>query len=277
MTHLVHILGGDRRMKYAAEHLRAIGWDCRTCAVEGLADSFTLPTSGSECRCWLLPYPAFRGGNIIGTALPPHSLLPYLHSGVTLVGGLLAPLSSPALQAGARVVDVAGDEALAVSGAIATAEGALGLAISQLPCTLFQTSFLVIGYGRIGRILSGYLHGLGADVTVAARRERDRAMSRAAGMKADILGQYRQPLHTYRCIFNTVPSPVLSAEQISHLREDCIVIDLASAPYGIRAADVPLLGARYHLAAGLPGKTAPESAGIQYAEAVVRALRQEEL
>lgn len=275
MTRELHILGGDDRTRYAVEHLAALGWQCRTCAVPNCEDSFALPAP--DAARWLLPYPAFRGGHITGTTLPPEALLSCLHRNTLLAGGMFSEISERAQAAGARVIDLAADEALAVSGAVATAEGALGLAIQRLPCTLFGAPCLVVGYGRVGRILSGRLHALGAAVTVAARNPRDRAFVRAMGMAAEVTCTYHKPLNTYRCVFNTVPHPIFTKEQLLQLRPDCIVLELASAPYGIRAADAALLGSRYQVAAGLPGKTAPESAGIQFAEAVNRALEQEEL
>ena len=54
--------------------------------------------------------------------------------------------------------------------AIATAEGAVALAMREQNTTLFDTRCVVLGYGRCGSALCRRLAALGAHVTAAARR-----------------------------------------------------------------------------------------------------------
>ena len=51
-----------------------------------------------------------------------------------------------------------------------TAEGAIQLAMEELPITLHGARVLVIGYGRLGRVLADRLAGLKARVSVAVCR-----------------------------------------------------------------------------------------------------------
>ena len=54
--------------------------------------------------------------------------------------------------------------------AVPTAEGAIQIAMEELPITLHGAKTLVIGYGRLGKLLSHRLSAMGAKVSVAARK-----------------------------------------------------------------------------------------------------------
>ena len=61
-------------------------------------------------------------------------------------------------------------------------------------------------------------------------------------------------------IFNTVPAPVLGEEELRHVRLQCVLIDLSSAPYGIDRDAAEALGLKAFLESGLPGRYCPLSA-----------------
>lgn len=276
MNHDIYLLGGDRRMYYAARYLSQAGCICRTYQVPGLPDTFA-PTGVVPIGAFLLlPFPAFREGFVTGTGCTLEMLLPLLQPGMTVLGGLLGSFQETARYAGAGVLILSDDSFLTVRNAALTAEGAISQAMSLMECALLGTECLIVGYGRIGSALAVRLDALHARVTASARNAADLAKIQSAGLCAEQTGQYRKPLSTYRCIFNTVPQPIFDEAQLAQFSDNCIYLELASAPGGILPQDVPVLGTRYHPAPGLPGRYAPESAGILYAEAVLRALEQEE-
>ena len=69
-----------------------------------------------------------------------------------------------------------------------TAEGAIQLAMEELPITLHGARVLVIGYGRLGRVLADRLAGLKARVSVAARRYADLAWAENCGYGVEHTG-----------------------------------------------------------------------------------------
>lgn len=271
----LHMIGGDARTAYAISRLTEWGWKCESYHVPGLPDTYD--PEGTAAHHWILPYPATRDGKIAGTSDTVDTFISWLHPGNVVTGGAMGQIARRILCAGVTIQDVAADEALLMSNAVATAEGAVALAAEMLPCTLYKTNCLVVGYGRIGGNLARILQAMNADVTVSARKPRDLAAIAANGYKSEVTGKWQMPLCRYRCIFNTVPCPVFNAAQIDALGKDCIFLDLASAPFGVAPADIPLLAERYHLASGLPGKMSPESAGLYYAQALRRQLEQEAL
>ncbi len=272
MKQQLYMLGGDRRTVYVLTKLTEWGWKCQTHGVPGLPDA---PLTAASC--WLLPYPAIRNGRIPGTDFSLRDLAALLRPGDAVLGGLSDAGAAELQSTGAVVINLAKDEQLLIRNAVATAEGALALAIERTPFTLWGAPCLVIGFGRIGKALAQRLQAMRAVVTVSARKPRDLAIAEACGFATCVTGAWQSGLAAYRCVFNTVPAPVFTEADAQILREDCLVWDLASAPFGLTQEAAALLGQRYQAAGGLPGKLSPESAGLYYAQAVRRYLEQEAL
>ena len=126
-----------------------------------------------------------------------------------------------------RLRDYYADEAVQVSNAVITAEGAVGEAIRVSDRTLWGSRALVLGYGRVGRALASRLRALGAEVTVYARREAQRALAACQGCRT--LERLPETPEGYHILFNTVPAPLLP-----RAAEGVLNIELASAPGGFR-------------------------------------------
>ena len=142
-----------------------------------------------------------------------------------------------------------------------TAEGAIQIALEELPITLQGCRTLVLGYGRLGRALAPRLTALGAKVSVAARKWSDLAWIEAAGCTAEHSGELRGWLCAFDLIINTVPTRLLGEEALTELKPGCLVIDLASKPGGVDWEAARRLGVRTVWALSLPGKVAPVTAG----------------
>ncbi|NLY43612.1 MAG: dipicolinate synthase subunit DpsA [Clostridiaceae bacterium] len=158
-------------------------------------------------------------------------------------------------------VDYFEREELMVLNAIPTAEGAIQIAMEELPITLHNSNCLVLGFGRIGKILSKMLAGIGANVTVEARKYEDLAWIKSYGYNGIHLNDLRNYISQFDVIFNTVPSVILNMELLSNIKKDCLVIDLASKPGGVDFDMARDLGIKTIWALSLPGKVAPNTAG----------------
>ena len=155
--------------------------------------------------------------------------------------------------------------------AIATAEGAVALAMREQNTTLFDMRCVVLGYGRCGSALCRRLAALGAKVTAAARRREQLARIYADGHTPCDINKLSPALDGCEVVFNTVPAPVLPEELLRRLPPEALVVELASAPGGCDAAVAEAMGLRYRNAPGLPGKAAPRTAG-EYLGQVIRGL-----
>lgn len=158
-----------------------------------------------------------------------------------------------------KLYDFLDDEDFAVYNAIPTAEGSIEIAMHKTEKTIHSSNCLVLGYGRIGKVLADLLKGLHANVTVTARKNEDIAWIKAMGYTYKSYTELNQCLGSFDIIFNTVPSLIIKEEELEHIRKDCIIIDLASKPGGIDFEFAKEKGISAEFALGLPGKVAPKS------------------
>ncbi len=275
----IGILGGDARMRYAADALA----EAAECAVWGIGGEFA--PSVVRTADWqsavrgadavVLPLPVTRDGVTLeapdaGETLPLEAVLDLMSAGSVLFGGKLPPLLADcARERGIRAVDYYEDEAFQIAGAVQTAEGAVAACVTGLPGTVSGMDCTVVGYGRLGRTLANRLRALGARVTAAARSPRDRAWAEADGCRAPSLADWTADPGKADAVFSTVPVTVLDAGALGRLPPSAVLFELAA---GIDRAAAERLGLRVIPLPGLPGKVAPKSAGEEIAASVVRIL-----
>ena len=144
---------------------------------------------------------------------------------------------------------------------IPTAEGAIEIAIAETPITIHGSKSLVLGYGKIGKILAKDLFGLGAETFAMARKHADLAMIEGHGYEPLPLSSLKNRIHEFDIIFNTVPALILDDDILSNVRRDALVIDLASKPGGVDFDAAGRHGLKVIWALSLPGKIAPITSG----------------
>ena len=260
----IWVIGGDGRQAALAGLLAEEGHSVHTCAVGendgGLEELY-------RADCVILPLPAEGEQGMVntplsGVRLPLAEVVERMRPGQLLCAGMGKPgLAELAKGRGVVLRDYFAREELAVLNAIPTAEGAIRIAMEELPVTLHGARVLVVGFGRIGQALTLRLKGLGARVTAAARRPEQRALARSMGVCDEGVEGMAEWLCAYDLVINTVPAPVLGREELAALKKGAPVIDLASLPGGVDFAAAEELGVRTVHALSLPGKTAPVSAG----------------
>ena len=245
------VIGSDARQLAAGRALARAGY-----AVEGpeeiaLADYILLP----------LPLDAAR--------TPLAELLRAARPGALALGGMLSEEAKAiAAEAGVELVDYFLRPELACLNAVPTAEGCLALLMQLRQRTIWESEFLVLGYGRIGRAVARRLQALGGQVTIAARAPEQRAAARCAGLHAAPLTALEQLLPHFDAVINTIPAPVLGAAQLRCLPRGALILDLASRPGGTDFAAARELGLRAEHALSLPARCAPETAGALVAHTV---------
>lgn len=158
------------------------------------------------------------------------------------------------------IVDYFNREEMQVLNSVPTAEGAIEIAIENMPITLHGSKALVLGFGRIGKTLSKMLHGIGANVYVAARKYEDLAWIKNLGYRSVFFQEIDGVLKEMDVIFNTVPQLVLDNNRLAILNKKALIIDLASKPGGVDFNKAKELGINTIHALGIPGKTAPITA-----------------
>ncbi|TYQ13234.1 UNVERIFIED_CONTAM: dipicolinate synthase subunit A [Acetivibrio alkalicellulosi] len=157
-------------------------------------------------------------------------------------------------------IDLLLREEMAVLNAIPTAEGAIQIAMEEMPITLHASNAMILGYGRIGKILAKILDGIGANVYVEARKCSDLAWIRSYGYTPVPLNELNEKLNTADVVFNTIPHIILDDIALQKISKDCLIIDLASKPGGVDFEKAKELGLKVIWALSLPGKVAPVTA-----------------
>ncbi|HEY9061534.1 MAG TPA: dipicolinate synthase subunit DpsA [Pseudobacteroides sp.] len=159
-----------------------------------------------------------------------------------------------------NTIDIIEREDMAVLNAIPTAEGAIQIAMEEMPITLHDSMCVILGFGRIGKILAKMLAGLGANVYVEARKYSDIAWIKSYGYKPVLLKDLDNAIPQADAIFNTIPSIVLDENKLKLVNKDCLIIDLASKPGGVDFDKAKESGVKAIWALSLPGKVAPITA-----------------
>ena len=230
----IRVLGGDGRMDYAALCLQRAGHEVIR---EGL------PEDGEAI---VLP---------VRTVLTEQQLRAAIDRGCYIIGGRL-PVH------GERFFDYMQDEAFLYENARITAEGAAVLLGTHLEGTVYGCDVGIVGMGRIAECLCMILHGMGARVTVYARRPE--VLCRARAMGADTVcfsGKLPDEAVFHDALLNTVPTVLLDGRLLDKAVPGLLYLELASPPGGIDREAAERCGVHYVNGQGIPGKYAPHAAG----------------
>lgn len=269
------LIGGDRRQTELARLLTEDGYSVQTCGVSGVRS--TSLNAAAAADVVILPLPLCRGTGVLNceeTPLPTADLFRYFHpEQILLAGQVQNAQRQEAEEYGLTLEDYFQREELTVANAAITAEAAVQTAMEHLDQTILGLNALVLGFGRIGKLLSFRLHGFGARVSATARKPGDLAWIRAYGFQPLSTGALDGHLSDFSLVFNTVPSRVLDEPLLRQLPRDCLCVDLASTP-GIDSAAAAELGIQTLWARSLPGRLAPRSAAAVIRDAVYYILEE---
>ena len=278
MKHKILVLGGDKRMSYAAREFVNMGFDVGVYANDYAAEQnhispqkdlgvamdgygnivMGIPLSKDNCR---LSAPLCNEeiflDDILSCVKPHHKIA------VGMAGDFLISC----VKRGAECTDYGAMEEFALYNATVTAEAILALLISNMPTAISDSRFLILGYGRIGKALAGMLKGMGAKVTATARKSKDFAMMDIAGINPMKTGNYGE-LDCFDAVINTIPHVTADEGFYVQLSGGTLIIDASSYPGYMDADCAKKHGATLIGAFGLPGKTAPATSGKIIAKTV---------
>lgn len=278
MKRCVSVLGGDPRQLCLAELFREEGHTVHTWGLAPPERERPLSQAAAG-NLVILPQPVSPDGLHLSLGrgeLLLEDLWPMLKGEDRVVlGGRIDPATKQSAQAaGVALTDYFRREELQVANAVPTAEGAIAAAMAATDRTLQDCRCLVIGFGRIGKLLAHRLRGLAARVTVSARRYEHLAWIEALGyapLRTDRLEGSIRPFHV---IFNTVPALILDRRLLEEVRPDCVVVDVASAPGGVDFAAARELGITALQELALPGRVAPLTAARAVRDAIYHILEE---
>lgn len=267
----IAILGGDSRQFYMAQQLHRLGYPVAVYGLDIKEESQTIYEASSlkEALSFgniiICPIPFTRNQKDIFAKqekldLTLAELMLYLNENHTLFGGCICNLIKEYCSSKhIPFYDFMEVESVNIANTVATAEGALVEAMIASPLVLHKNKCLVLGFGRCAKILADKLKGIGANVTVAARSNVALSLADAYGYDTISISNLTKSLGEFPFIFNSIPSMVLDAAELSYVQKEATIIDIASSPGGINYDYCEQMHLHARLCLGLPGIYAPQT------------------
>lgn len=263
----ITIIGGDLRIVKLAEMLSSDGFEVYSYGLEKaekleISKCNTMEEAITASDIVISSLPLSSNGVTINapfseTKIELKELIENLDRKTFIAGAIRQEVYQVAEGKNVKIIDMLKREELSVLNAISTAEGAIEIAISETTKTLHGSNILILGFGRIGKILAKMLDGMGARVACEARKNSDLAWIKAYGYEPIPLKNLDENLNRFDVILNTIPSVVIDENNIDKIKKEALIIDLASNPGGVNKEEVKKHNIKFVWALSLPGKVAP--------------------
>ena len=142
-----------------------------------------------EAEVVIGPIPFSSNGKEINTpfsdvSISIRELMHTLNAKILIAGTISPEVYDMANDEYIEIIDIMKREELSVLNTVSTAEGAIEIAISNTNKILHGSKVLILGFGRIGKVLARKMAGLSVKVTCAARKDEDLAWIKAYGHNA---------------------------------------------------------------------------------------------
>ena len=266
------VIGGDKRQLCMAQSIANDGYNVYVAGFDKITDNYpgleykNLDTVTLDSDYVILPVPVTKDLITLNA--------PFSDNAISLNNNFIDILKNKIVFGGLtdylykisddfkklNILDFSKREEFSVRNAVPTAEGAIEIAMREYQGTINSSKCLIAGYGRIGKILSWMLKGLGANVYVSARKTQDLSWIESMGYHA-VYTQKIDLTNGYDIIFNTIPKLIFDSHTLAKTAQNSLVIDLASDPGGVDFKAANRLGIKSIQALSLPGKVAPITAG----------------
>lgn len=276
------IIGGDSRQQYMADYFENMSFNV---SVYGLPEKKRkcvkdIKNAIQQNDIIILPLPATKDGKYISSQIPMKETIDDIIGCINEKQFVFAGMISKGLEAKiakktVNIFDYFKREDVTIRNTIPTAQGILKTMIDNIEYTIHSSKCAVFGYGRVAKVTADILSSIGAEVTVCVRKNADIAAVEIKGLNGCMISDFHNISHDFDIIINTVPSVVINREILENVRPDCLIIDVASAPYGTDFAAAFELGLNAVQCPSLPGKVAPKTAGKIIADAIISILKEE--
>lgn len=245
---LFYVIGTDKRTEYIKDIIKEEG----KIADDSIkADYIVAPTPFTKDNKF-----------VFGTEITINDFLEMSTDKIVFAGAIPASIKESLSNKNTSFYDLMEYEDVAILNAIPTAEGAIAVAMEMSDITLNGSNCLVLGFGKIGKILSKMLQGIGAKVYCEARKEKDLAQILAMGYNSIDLKDLDKYLSKFDYVFNTIPYLILDEDRLDRLKKEVCIIDLASKPGGVDFEYAKDIGLKVNHALALPSKVAPKTAAM---------------
>ncbi len=242
----------DKRMKYVEEYLNK--WGIST---DSNSKNLVLPIRGID-----------KNGFVADTYINLEEILRNRKIEKIFTGLTNEKLKELVDKYEIELISYLGDEEVIIKNNYITLEGLLHFMADE-EISVFDESFLVLGYGYSGQIIAKALKDLRGNVLVYAKDYHDRKSIILSGYEYHDLTSFKDNL----IVINTIPSLIFDAKIIDKLPKDTIIIDIASLPGGIDFEYAKIKGIKTSHVLSIPGKYFPKKAGKIIAEYLKKMIK----
>ena len=256
------VMGGDLRNFFLAKLLSKEKHEVKVYGfekIENFKECETYENMISSSEIVVLPIPFTKDKKTINMPLSNRNiriqeLAYHLENKTIFVGNMPEDIQEILKEKQNEVIDFMKKEEFAVLNAIPTAEATIEIILKNTNKILQGSHCLILGFGRIGKVLAHKLQGLAVDVTCMVTNEIEKAWAIAYGYQTttiEKLQNYYTKIKQYDIIINTIPK-IIFKEELKEIKKETLVIDLASKPYGIDRKIVEEENINFIEALGLP-------------------------
>ena len=263
----IAVLSGDKRQIYANSYLNNNGF----CSY--IKNNFDF----NEDAYILCGTPFFKDSLYLNcdlySSFPISTFIALLKPGQTVFAGNISnDVTTSLKKKNINYFDFLKDEKVVWSNAMLTAEGLISNIINNTPFALDTAKALIIGFGRCGINTALKLKALNVCVTIYDHTPIHLCQASSYGLNTSTFDNLIECISDFDIIINTVPCEVLTENLLSLVKKDCVLFEVASKPYGINNELVKKYRLSLVTCLGLPGKTAPKSAGELIAKSIISYL-----
>lgn len=207
------------------------------------------------------------------SSFPIDTFLGLLKPGQIVFGGSIPKwIIEEGTKNGVIFVDVLSDDDVVWNNAALTAEGLIAKIIFNTNFALNGADVLILGFGKCGTNVASRLNAFNCNVTIYDHTPVHLSQAQSYGYDVLEYSDFNESLERFDIIINTVPSEILTDFHMNLLKKDCVLFEIASKPYGLKEE----LAKKYNLSLitspGIPGATAPKSAGELIAKSIISYL-----
>lgn len=260
----IGFVGGDLRQITLLECFKKAGHEVKIFGYSGAEENVDSFEELNGCEVLIFPLPSCSGDcvfapmskekiHISDLNLKGHSVIFY--------AGSNEMMNSKIMSSGALCINYLNNDVLSQKNAIATAEGTLEIVIDETAETVFGSKVLITGFGKVAKAVARIFNSLGADVAICARRAEALAEAYCERYKTLDFNGLKTSVCDYDVIINTVPALVFDKDVLELVKDDSLIIDLASKPGGVDFESAGNLNKKVIWALSLPGKVAPVTSG----------------
>ncbi|WP_433749875.1 dipicolinic acid synthetase subunit A [Falsibacillus pallidus] len=285
----ITVIGGDARQLEIIRKLTELDAKISLIGFEQLDHAFTGAVKEkidevdfSVMDAIILPVPGTNGEGKVETifsnenVLLTEEILKKTPTHCTVYSGISNPyLDGVTTKTNRRLVQLFERDDVAIYNSIPTVEGTMMMAIQHTDFTIHGSKVAVLGLGRVGMSVARAFAHLGAKVKVGARKSEHIARITEMGLTPFHLNDLPKEVSDVDICINTIPYPIVTANVISKMPSQTLIIDLASRPGGTDFRYAEKRGIKALLAPGLPGIVAPKTAGQILAGVLAQLLEED--